>query len=519
MSTPADGIKQPYCPATRAARRFGDAPFLVGPDATISFNDFAQRVGRLTDKLRRDGIERRQSVALVLPTGPDLLALLAAVWRMGAIAFPLNPAAPWEYTVARIRDLGCVMTVVPQAPAEPSEAREAGLGSILAALQPNRITQARIRHGSHTPAVAILTSGSGGAPKAAVLSLVSMTLAAQRANRRMELERGGRYLLNLPLHHISGMSVFMRCLEAGAQCLLPGAGERTVDAIVRTRPTHLSLVAAQLRRVLEQPEALDALRAAKCVLLGGGPVTKLLLQRAFDAGVPLMNSYGMTETSAMTCSTRLEADFEELCSVGRPMLQDTVRVNEHGRVEVRGNTRFVGYLHGGVLDKPGGWFDTGDLGHFDEQGRLHIDGRADRMFIVGGENVRPEAVEAELCKIPGVTRAMVVPVPDPVLECMPVAFVELETGFLPPPLKGDLGGCVPVSPAEKTAHPAIATLLAACAERLPRHAMPRYFFPWPEEMVPGIKPRPAEMQQRAAEMVRGYDRVETPESATRAPCP
>ncbi len=477
MSTPADGIKQPYCPAMRAARRFGDAPFLVSPDATVSFNDFAQQVGCLTDKLRRDGIERRDCVALVLPQSPELLALLAAVWRMGAIAFPLNPEAPWDYTAARVRDLGCVMTVVPQTPADPPQSGQVGLDALLAALQPGRITQARIRHGSHTPAVALLTSGTGGAPKAAVLSLISMTLAAQRANRRMELERDDRCLLNLPLHHVSGLSVHMRCLEAGAQCLLPGAGERTVDAIVRTRPTHVSMVAAQLRRALEQPAALDALRAAKCVLLGGGPLPELLLQRAIDAGVPLMNSYGMTETAAMTCATRLGADLDELRSVGRPMLQDTVRVNEYGRIEVRGNTRFVGYLHGGVLDKPGGWFDTGDLGHFDDQGRLHIDGRADRMFIVGGENVQPEAVEAELCRIPGVTRAMVVPVPDAALECVPVAFVETESTL------------------------DAAALLAACRERLPRHAVPRHVFPWPEETASGIKPSPAEMRQRAEEMV------------------
>ena len=508
MSTPADGIRQPYCPATRAARRFGDAAFLAGPDTTISFNEFAQQVGCFTDKLRRDGVERRHCVALVLPTGPDMLALLAAVWRMGAIAFPLNPDAPWDYTTARVRELGCVMTVVPQAPPERTEAREVGLDALLSALLPGRTTQARIRHNRQTPAVALLTSGSGGAPKAALLSLISMTLAAQRACKRMELEQGDRYLLNLPLHHVSGLSVFMRCLEAGAQCVLPGAGERTVNAIARTRPTHLSLVAAQLRRALDRPDALNALCAAKCVLMGGGALPELLLQRALDAGVPLMNSYGMTETSAMTCATRLGADLEELRSVGRPMLQDTVRVNEIGRVEVRGNTRFVGYLRGGVLDKPGGWFDTGDLGHFDEQGRLHIDGRADRMFIVGGENVQPEAVEAELCRIPGVVRAVVVPVPDAVLDRVPVAFVELATDLLNPPLKGvvresepgdvvlrpsmgDLGGRVPD----------VSALLAACKERLPRHAVPRHIFPWPEELAPGIKPRPAEMQQRAEEML------------------
>ncbi len=331
MNTPADGIRQPYCPAQRAARRFGDAPFLVTPETTLSFNEFALRVGCFADRFRRNSLERRDCVALTLPAGVDTLALLAALWRMGAIAFPLDPGAPPDYTASRVRDLGCVMTVVPQGPADAPEARQVGLDALLPVLDPKHITQARVRHNSHTPALALLTSGSGGSPKAAVLSLISMTLAAQRANRRMVLERGDRYLLNLPLHHVSGISVFMRCLEAGAQCLLPGAGEHTVDAIARTRPTHLSLVAAQLRRALEVPAALDALRPAKCVLMGGGPLPGLLLQRAFDAGLPLMNSYGMTETSAMTCATRLDADLEELGSVGRPMLQDTVRVNEQGR--------------------------------------------------------------------------------------------------------------------------------------------------------------------------------------------
>jgi len=352
-----------------------------------------------------------------------------------------------------------------------------------------------------------------------------MTIAAQRAGKRMELEQGDRYLLNLPLHHVSGLSVFMRCLEAGAQCLLPGAEERTVDAILRTRPTHVSLVAAQLRRALEVPEALEVLRAAKCVLLGGGTLPELLLLRAFDAGLPLMNSYGMTETSAMTCATALDADLEELHSAGRPMVQDTVRVNENGRIEVRGNTRFVGYLHDGELEKPGGWFDTGDLGRFDEQGRLHIDGRADRMFIVGGENVQPEAVEAELCGIPGVTRAVVVPVADPELECVPVAFVEFATDqanspskgvvresepgnvALSPPSSDDSGGCSSGPPSKGDlrgcSSPAAAALLAFCKERLPRHAIPRHIFPWPEELAPGIKPRPAEMQRRAKELMEG----------------
>jgi len=166
-------------------------------------------------------------------------------------------------------------------------------------------------------------------------------------------------------------------------------------------------------------------------------------------------------------------------------------VNGQGRIEVRGNTRFVGYLHGGELEKPGSWFDTGDLGHFDDQGRLHLDGRADRMFIVGGENVQPEAIEAELCRIPGVTRAVVVPVPDPVLEQVPVAFIEMAPDISSPPLKGDLGGCGLTT-----------ALLAACGERLPRHAVPRHLFPWPEEIAPGIKPRVADMRKRAEDLVR-----------------
>ena len=469
MNTPGDGIKQPYCPAQRAARRFGADPFLVTSGGTVSFEEFAHRTGCFADRLRRDGIDRRDSVALPLPAGPDTLALMAAVWRMGAIALPLDPRAPAERVSERICDLGCRMTVVRRLPG----AGETRLDEMIASLVPGRITQARYRHGRLTPALAVLTSGSGGVPKAAVLSLITMTIAAQRACRRMDLGRGGRYLLNLPLHHVSGLSVFMRCLEAGAQCLLPGDGERTVDAIVRTQPTHLSLVAAQLRRALEEPAARRVLRDATCVLMGGGPLPELLVQRALDAGVPLMNSYGMTETAAMTCATLPGADAEELQTAGRPLVQDTVRISEQGHVEIRGNIRFVGYLHRGELTRPGTWFDTGDLGHFDGHGRLCVDGRADRMFIVGGENVQPEAVEAELCRLPGVLRAIVVPVRDASLDHVPAAFVETAEGF-----DGE-------------------AILAACRQALPRHAAPRHVFPWPDEKESGIKPSPSELQRRA----------------------
>ena len=142
-----------------------------------------------------------------------------------------------------------------------------------------------------------------------------------------------------------------------------------------------------------------------------------------------------------------------------------------GQIEVGGQTLFAGYLTADGIEPPplsaDGWFDTGDCGRLDAAGVLTVTGRADAMFVSGGENIHPQEIEAVLGEHPRVAVAVVVPAPDPDFGARPVAFIEPHA-----------------SPA--AAMPAEAELQALLAARLPRFKHPARYYTMPEATASGI---------------------------------
>ncbi len=333
------------------------------------------------------------------------------------------------------------------------------------------------------PAAAIFTSGSSGAPKAAVLSAGNILSGARAVNRILDLGARDRWLLSLSPYHVSGLSIVFRCLLASAAVAVPGEDEPLAEAIVSLQPTHVSLVATQLYRLLRDEKSTEALAKCKAVVMGGGPTPEPLVREALARGIKLVMSYGMTETAAMICCTRPGDAAERLLSSGKPLVDGTVSISAAGEILVRGDQLFLGYLQpDGSLHRPlteEGWFRTGDLGHLDEAGYLHVTGRRDNMFISGGENIQPEEIEAALRAIAGVEEAIVVPVEDAEWGRRPVAFVRLEEGRARDPA-------------------AIETRLR---EILPGYKIPRAIYPWPADLVrPGLKPARRDFEGRAKEL-------------------
>jgi O-succinylbenzoic acid--CoA ligase len=386
-------------------------------------------------------------VALRLaPTVPSVNLLLATI-NSGRIAFPVSPRFPDSYLHEILNDLGCT-TLLETPPSEASEPRKAPrLSGALAATLP------------HTPSILVLTSGSSGPPKAAALSMENLHAAARAANANMPLGPGDGWLLSLPLFHVAGLGVVFRCLDSGATLIYPEPGLPLLERLRQPGVTHVSLVATQLYRLLQEPGGADTLRNLKGILCGGSACPPALLDHAAQEALPLCMSYGMTETAAQCCATRTGEGREAWQTSGRPLTPDTLRISDDTMIEVRGDALFLGYWKHGALDRPltpDGWFRTGDLGRSDAAGRLIITGRASNRFNVGGENVQPEEIERALLAIPGVQRARVVPQPHPEYVHIPVAFVD------------------PLTDADE--------LGAALREHLPPHAIPRRFLPWPHHL-------------------------------------
>jgi O-succinylbenzoic acid--CoA ligase len=230
-------------------------------------------------------------------------------------------------------------------------------------------------------------------------------------------------LLSLPLNHVSGFSILIRCLLTGATIVFPDKNSPFKTQIEDAVLTHVSLVGVQLRRLLAERASFSHLQA---VLVGGGPVDQGLVSDAIAADVPLHITYGMTETaSQITTSERLHA-VPSVIHAGKPLPGREVRISPEEEIQVRGDMLPRAILSGGELRETltqDGWFSTGDAGSFDPAGNLVVSGRRSRMFISGGENICPEVIETLLASLPQVRRAVVVGVPSKEFGVRPVAFV------------------------------------------------------------------------------------------------
>ena len=261
----------------------------------------------------------------------------------------------------------------------------------------------------------LFTSGSSGPARMVRHPLAAHLANAAGAAERIPLEPGCGWLLSLPLHHVSGFSILVRCLTAGATVVFPDANLPLEKQIEDSAVTHLSVVAVQLRHLLKVGAPLKRLRA---VLLGGGPIDPTLVRDALQAGAPLFVTYGMTETASQITTTEQLLSAPAGIHAGKTLPGREIRFSPQGEIEVRGPV-----LAAGISTHPEGWYPTGDAGSFDAEGNLLIHGRRDRMIISGGENIHPETLEQILGTCAGVRRAVVVGVPDRDYGQRPVAFV------------------------------------------------------------------------------------------------
>lgn len=472
-------MSQQPCPIQHHAARQPEAPALVLPHTCVSYAEYDAAIAAAAARLQEAGVQRSDTVALALSPGLPALVLLPALFRIGAVAFPLNPRFPTAYLQAQVTRFTRTLIV-------PADAVLATGGGALQVLTVKSLLSETGSAPSgecaldlDAPATMILTSGSTGTPKAAVHTYGNHHHNALRSNANLPLGPGDRWLLSLPLHHVAGIGVLFRTTRAGAAMIIPAPGEDLADSITRYHATHVSLVATQLYRLLQQPEGPAALAACKAILLGGSAIPEALLREAHAAGLPLLTSYGMTEMATQVTTTAPGDGLDALLTAGRPLVEGSLRIAPGGEIQVRGDTLFLGYAEESGLRRPltqDGWFATGDLGTLDDAGRLRVHGRKDNLFIAGGENVQPEEVESIIGALPEVQRVLVVPVPDPEFGVLPVAFARMADGT--PPNTDELR--------------------AALSEHLPRFKLPRQFLPWPEDLCPGDeKPQRIAFVQRA----------------------
>ncbi len=189
------------CPLAQWARTTPNAVALRDTAGSQTWAQWDARVTACAAQLRAQGIEAATRVAICMAPGRDLLDVLVALFRIGAVACPIDPNAPDAYRDGCVNTLECDFILVEPFPGDVHAAGDSDQPAIWS-MKP--------------PATLIFTSGSTGAPKAAALSLGNHLACAAAANQNIPLQPPDTWLLSLPMYHVAGFGIFFRCLLAGA---------------------------------------------------------------------------------------------------------------------------------------------------------------------------------------------------------------------------------------------------------------------------------------------------------------
>ncbi len=269
----------------------------------------------------------------------------------------------------------------------------------------------------------IYTSGSTGHPKGALLTYGNHLWSAVGSAFNLGVHADDRWLACLPFCHVGGLSILLRGVIYGTAIVVHDGfdPERVNDCIDRDRVTILSVVANMLQRMLDARGERPYPSWLRCVLLGGGPAPPSLLQTCAARGVPVVQTYGLTEAASQVATLAPRDAVRKLGSAGKALLGTEVCIEgpkgplapgEVGEIVVRGPTVSPGYVGGPEPERNRLGLRTGDIGRLDGDGFLYVLGRRDDRIISGGENIYPSEIEAALQRHPAVAEACVFGVPD-----------------------------------------------------------------------------------------------------------
>lgn len=402
---------------TQAARLDPEALACRYAGESLSYRQLETRVDAVAQRLAAlcDG---RVIAHYAFDPFERMLVMLACL-RLGCAWLPLDPALDLELQLPLLRQTGCKWvltdTITPAPRSDHKCIPIASLfdaGACLHKVQPADTSP-------ETISLIVPTSGTSGEPKGVMLSGANLAASVAAVNRRLGYMPGDSWLACLPLSHIGGLAIPLRCLLARATLVLHANFDaaRVWQALKEEAITHISLVPPMLDRLLDEAQGKRPPHSLRVVLIGGGALDPALAKRAHDLGWPLAVSYGMTETGSLCAVDDGPQAGLEAGRVGSALPGFELALSPTGELRVRGPAAMAGYANPALQPGQGldeGWFNSGDIGALDEHSGLHIEGRSDERVNSGGLRLWPQTVEEMLLACPGIREVGVTARADPV---------------------------------------------------------------------------------------------------------
>ena len=395
-------------------------------DRDLSYADLAASIARRAGYLAAAGIGRGDRVVWLGLNSPEMLVLLFACARLGAILAPLNWRLARREHEALLADCAPkVILVEPEYPLPGATVVDAAFAAAAEAARP-------IASGLGSADDALLlcyTSGTTGKPKGALLSQGALLANAINSAHMHDLTSADIVLTTLPMFHVGGLNIqTLPALHAGARVVLHRRLDpnETLEALRAERPTLTVLVPTQLHALMaDRRWTAETLASLRAIATGSTIVSAALAREVQRLGVPVQQIYGSTETAPIAAYQRRADALAKPGSTGKPALHAEIRIVDDdgrdvqpgalGEILVRGAHVMSSYWNDPDATRAAfidGWFRTGDIGHFDADGDLWVKDRKKDIIVSGGENIASAEVEMALLDHPKIAECAVVGRPD-----------------------------------------------------------------------------------------------------------
>lgn len=441
-------------------RKFRDNAFLRASNSEISYGSFFNSVQNTANALRDSGVKNGDIIIINDVSLFDYPGIFFSIWKIGAIAFPVNPKLPDEQLTGIIRESGARHIIVTQTSEKIHDINLIFINRITGRTDINSDPSCTLD--LNQPATLFMTSGSSAKAKYALHNLNNHFFNARGVNAFFNLKKNDNWLLSLPLYHVGGIAILFRTLLAGASFSIPSSNKSLSDNLLEFQPSRISLVFTQLQRLLTEEKAIQTLQNCTSVFLGGSAIPQSVLKKAQNYNLNIFSGYGLTEMASSVAIRDHKKDNQMQAEI---LKFREVKI-ENGEICLKGPCLFLGYLENSELSMPfkEGWFYTKDHGTKTDS-KMTVLGRMDNMFISGGENIQPEEIENVLLSLEGIEQAIVVPVPDAEYGQRPAAFLQYSDNL----------------------HLTYSEILQFLSGKLPSYKIPDLFLDWPEDLPQGYK--------------------------------